>query len=329
MIQEFLQVEKVFTLQLVVEVDTVQMSLNLNELDQRKAVDKLCKNCSVEDLYKEIGLLVDKIHEDSIEETQPPAITKEDIQQEEFKLWKTIEKSRQIEDFEYFLNKFPNGRYSNKARNILKELKYWREVGSLRNDIDDCSGNGSGKFYKAYNHMIFAPYGVDYRTGKLVHWSDEAKGLYKEGLIAGHQKDAEVSRALGSYISIPTTSTTAVLPFQITFGTSCVDYWSEGHPELNQYLGKNLLIIDELIAKGGGKELNALYKIFECPEITHKKISAKLRSKHSNIFAKSADISIYKFEIATYINEIIDNDPWIHSHCNQMTPMNNLIASIN
>ena len=64
-----------------------------------------------------------------------------------------------------------------------------------------------------------------------------------------------------SWFSIPTTST-VVLPFVMISGTICVAYWSGWHPELNKYLSQNLFLIKELIAKGYGEELNALYKIF-------------------------------------------------------------------
>ena len=90
-IQEILQVERLFILQIVREKELTQLSLNLVRLDAKRVVEKVCENCSIGELYEQIDALADQLITEDIQEgvremiaaqpvdeAPPPAVEEED-----------------------------------------------------------------------------------------------------------------------------------------------------------------------------------------------------------------------------------------------------------
>ena len=65
LIQEMLQVENAFNLQLIVEGQDTQLSLNWRTLDEKRKATDICRGCDTFELNNRIELLVEKIINDS------------------------------------------------------------------------------------------------------------------------------------------------------------------------------------------------------------------------------------------------------------------------
>ena len=62
-IQEILQVERLFVLQLLKDEDTTQIAMTLLTLEEKVVVDDLCHKCGLQELYAKVEKLVQKIVE--------------------------------------------------------------------------------------------------------------------------------------------------------------------------------------------------------------------------------------------------------------------------
>lgn len=67
-IQELLQVDRLFILQILRDVDFTQLSLNLMKTDSTAVVDGVCKNCSTPQLYEKIAELTRQLVTQDIRE---------------------------------------------------------------------------------------------------------------------------------------------------------------------------------------------------------------------------------------------------------------------
>ena len=68
LIQEMLQTENAFNLQLIVEGQDTQLSLNWRTLDEKRKATDICRGCDTFELNNRIELLVEKIINDPSEE---------------------------------------------------------------------------------------------------------------------------------------------------------------------------------------------------------------------------------------------------------------------
>ena len=66
LIQEMLQVENVFNLQIIAEENNTQLSLTWRTLDEKRKVTDVCKGCDTFELNERIGKLIDRIMSGSL-----------------------------------------------------------------------------------------------------------------------------------------------------------------------------------------------------------------------------------------------------------------------
>ncbi|MCH8980733.1 hypothetical protein IH922_01800, partial [candidate division KSB1 bacterium] len=59
-IQEILQVERLFILQILREADFTQLTLNLVKADSKRVAEGVCQDCSISELYDRIDELAEK-----------------------------------------------------------------------------------------------------------------------------------------------------------------------------------------------------------------------------------------------------------------------------
>jgi hypothetical protein len=75
-IQEYLQVERVFILQIVREAELTQLSLTLFKGDSRRVVEDACVDCTISQLYQRIDGLTDRLAQEDLSlmaQAPPPA----------------------------------------------------------------------------------------------------------------------------------------------------------------------------------------------------------------------------------------------------------------
>ncbi len=68
-IQEILQVERLFLLQIIREADFTQLTLNLVRLDSKRVVEGVCEKCSIGQLYERIEELAQELISQDIRES--------------------------------------------------------------------------------------------------------------------------------------------------------------------------------------------------------------------------------------------------------------------
>jgi len=81
MIQELLQVENSFKMDLMYEEGDTQISITWNDLDQKRVEEDYCEGCKTKDLRKMIGQLVDNLLGTKIQKAKT-ILTKEVVKKE-------------------------------------------------------------------------------------------------------------------------------------------------------------------------------------------------------------------------------------------------------
>ena len=97
MIQEMLQVENVFHLQVIGEGSDTQLSLGWRTLDEKRNEEDYCKGCGTFELRKMIGGLVEKLVRGKTDEPEPVVVVSRD-EEEELRKKREEELRRQREE---------------------------------------------------------------------------------------------------------------------------------------------------------------------------------------------------------------------------------------
>lgn len=126
-IQELLQVERLFILQLVRDKGFTQLSLSLITLDDKQVVEDLCKACDIEELYQNVEALVTKLIGKSSQSAPETSISENEKEQQ---IWNMMKNSQNADDFYKFIQKFPEGHNAPEAQKKLAELEnsLWESI---------------------------------------------------------------------------------------------------------------------------------------------------------------------------------------------------------
>jgi len=114
LIQEMLQVENVFSLQIVVEGNDTQLSLSWRNLDEKKKATNICRDCDSFELNNRVSILVNKlVNKSSIKEVSGLSIKemKSKIEEEEAKKQKEEKKKSTLRIDGLIISDKSNGVY--------------------------------------------------------------------------------------------------------------------------------------------------------------------------------------------------------------------------
>jgi len=116
LIQEMLQVENVFHLQVIGEENDTQLSLSWRTLDEKRKEEEFCEECGTSELRKMIDGLVEKLIEKKIEEKSVSVVEKLDegvlFGNKVGDVWSWFKNRNQKSDAKYegqIINDVPNG----------------------------------------------------------------------------------------------------------------------------------------------------------------------------------------------------------------------------
>ena len=156
MIQEALQIENLFVLQIIGEGDDTQLSLKWVGLDDKKVKTDYCENCNTKELNKRIERLVRDL--ESVIPNGGILISKDD----EEKIRKQREEEQENEDELKSLN-FIEGIYQNRKYNFLgmygsSDVHVKREPSTTNKYIGDMIFNGFGI---GFNYYIWDNYHIN------------------------------------------------------------------------------------------------------------------------------------------------------------------------
>ena len=320
-IQELLQVEYFFIFELIKSGKFQQMKISRVDLDGNRDVrTSTCDNCDIGQVNNKIDSLVKSL--DNSVEIQNQEIVKSNQKKGDFELWSQVRSSNNISEYSYYLNEFPNGKFVDEARKKINVIEYNSKIKQVLSDIEDCSGNGDGRFFDSQWSIPFAPYGVDQGTGKPVYDGELAKRLYKRGTLSGVEQivDPESDRITMNILMSASTYGTTSVPTSAISGTSCLDYWDEGHPSIKKYISYNQFYIQENISSGKINYLLPLLSLKGCEKESITTFSGELKNNYNFIYNQSTYPEIQTKILFDKINKIIESNEELTSSCYKYTP---------
>ena len=132
-IQEMLQVEFLFILQMVREKSFTQISLTLMTLDDKRVAEDLCEQCDIKTLYNKIDQMVEQVIGVLKTEKSPPQTKAVSNTEEE--IWNVVKNSNNKDDVDRFLKRFPNGKYAPAAQWKLEQIEREKKY-TLQQQVD-------------------------------------------------------------------------------------------------------------------------------------------------------------------------------------------------
>ena len=148
LIQEMLQVENAFNLQLIVEGQDTQLSLNWRTLDEKRKATDICRGCDTFELNNRIELLVEKIINDS---SVYPF-----VENEKHNELKEVRSKKEIKSAEKTDEDEENALKKNYFRKFYDERKHLGLIGFSSCTINfERSGTNDSRLVKSLNYSGF------------------------------------------------------------------------------------------------------------------------------------------------------------------------------
>jgi hypothetical protein len=154
-VQEMLQVENVFNLQIIGEGTDSQLNLKWITLDEKKNVEDYCQGCGTRDLRKMIGGLVERLVEES--EIEPVLVVSNDEnelkkqREEELRIKREDELRKQKEDEKRRLREIE----LNKKKEEKEELKRKEEEELKKKQEDESNRKVMNPYFKSRKLSFF------------------------------------------------------------------------------------------------------------------------------------------------------------------------------
>jgi len=129
-IQELLQVERLFFLTLASVDSFTQITITLIREEDKLLQEDSCENCDLKEIYEKIKGLVSNIVKSDIGET----IVQNNS--EDSKQWESIQYSKEVNDFNEFIEQFPTSRFVYMATDIINQLdeEKWLTVQNINTE---------------------------------------------------------------------------------------------------------------------------------------------------------------------------------------------------
>ena len=201
-VQEMLQVENVFHLQVIGEGQDTQLSLSWRTLDEKRKEEEFCEECGTRELRKMIDGLVEKLVGKREEIVEKPVVVVEKSQRGIlYERWENDElewfKNGSGNDLGKYVgeirNGFPNGQGTETFSNGDKYVGEWKEG----------SRDGEGTFISSYGNKYKGEFKDGERNGQgTLTFSTGIKyeGEWKDGeLIQGTYTHPDGEKYVGEY----------------------------------------------------------------------------------------------------------------------------------
>ena len=161
LIQEMLQVENVFALQLIVEGNDTQLSLSWRNLDEKKKATDICRNCDSFELNNRISKLVKKLVDNKslkqasnlpLEDMRKKVEEEERLKREKEERLNKEEENRKIKEHEKKLEKEKIERERQTKIDNIKKEEYFKEFNINRNSVMFVGWSHTALYYKEFDN---------------------------------------------------------------------------------------------------------------------------------------------------------------------------------